>query len=60
MMTSSCSRMEAFMDAVRVLVNIHNFPWREYGLETYGGQHRNNNNSSSSDNSSRAGNGKEK
>eukprot|EP00804_Cyclotella_cryptica_P024620 CCRYP_001627-RA/>CCRYP_001627-RA protein AED:0.02 eAED:0.02 QI:115/1/1/1/1/1/3/3002/456 len=31
-------RMEAFRDAIRVLVNIHNFPWREAGLENYGGQ----------------------
>ena len=52
MITTSC-RMEAFMDAVRVLVNIHNFPWREYGLETFGGQQRSNDSS----NNSRAGNG---
>eukprot|EP00956_Cyclotella_meneghiniana_P034847 scaffold108757_cov60-Cyclotella_meneghiniana.AAC.1 len=58
MITTSC-RTEAFMDAVRVLVNIHNFPWREYGLETFGGQHRNNSNNSS-DGSSKEGNGKKK
>lgn len=33
-------RMEAFRDAIRVLVNIHNFPWRDAGLENYGGGNR--------------------
>lgn len=31
-------RMEAFRDAIRVLVNIHNVPWGEIGLENYGGR----------------------
>lgn len=35
---SSHDRIEAFRDAIRVLVNIHNFPWRKAGLENYGGQ----------------------
>ncbi|KAL7522265.1 hypothetical protein ACHAWX_006960 [Stephanocyclus meneghinianus] len=35
---SSQDRIEAFRDAIRVLVNIHNFPWRQAGLENYGGQ----------------------
>jgi aminoglycoside phosphotransferase (APT) family kinase protein len=31
-------RMEAFHDAIRVLVNIHQSPWKEAGLENYGGK----------------------
>ncbi|KAL7468366.1 hypothetical protein ACHAXS_008585 [Conticribra weissflogii] len=31
-------RMEAFKDAIRVLVNIHNVPWWNVGLENYGGR----------------------
>jgi aminoglycoside phosphotransferase (APT) family kinase protein len=37
-MASREERVEAFRDAIRVLVNIHNFPWREAGLENYGGR----------------------
>mmetsp|Transcript_10973 Transcript_10973/g.20528 ORF Transcript_10973/g.20528 Transcript_10973/m.20528 type:complete len:490 (-) Transcript_10973:74-1543(-) len=33
-------RMEAFNDAIRVLVNIHNVPWWDVGLENYGGRGR--------------------
>ena len=36
-MTSREERMEAFCDAIRVLVKIHNFPWNEEGLQNYGG-----------------------
>ena len=39
-MPSKEERTEAFRDAVRVMVNIHNFPWRRFGLETYGGRRR--------------------
>lgn len=43
-MSSRGERMEAFCDAIRVLVNIHNFPWREFGLENYGGYKTSGNN----------------
>jgi aminoglycoside phosphotransferase (APT) family kinase protein len=37
-MVSKEERIEAFRDAIRVLVNIHNFPWKNAGLENYGGK----------------------
>jgi aminoglycoside phosphotransferase (APT) family kinase protein len=37
-MGSREERMEAFRDAIRVMVNIHNFPWKNAGLKNYGGK----------------------
>lgn len=43
-MVSREERLEAFTDAIRVLVNIHNFPWKDAGLENYGGRSGNDGN----------------